>query len=87
MMSKNKLQTHLEQLHEMALERQHLLMRNDSKHNFDKVKKAKADLEAKQVKKFDQKFRRLFFKFFYSILSKRIDNQFPKSMRLKYLQV
>lgn len=69
----------------MALERQHLLMRNDPKHNFDRVKRAKADLENKQVKKYEYKFRRLFFKFFYSILSKRIDGQFPKSMRLKYL--
>jgi hypothetical protein len=86
-MSKNKLQAHLEQLHEMALERQHLLMRNDPKYNFDKVKKAKHDLETKQIKKYEYKFRRLFFKFFYSILSKRIDQQFPKSMRLKYLQV
>lgn len=47
LMSKNKLQAHLEQLHEMALERQHLLMRNDPKYNFEKVKKAKHDLETK----------------------------------------
>ena len=73
LMSKNKLQAHLEQLHEMAIERQHLLMRNDPKHNFEKVKKAKKALEMKQIKTYEYKFRRLFFKFFYSLLSKRIE--------------
>lgn len=86
-MSKNKLQSHLEQLHEMAVERQHLLHRNDPKYNFDKVQATKEDLENKQLKRYEYKFRRLFFKFFYSLLSKRVDSQFPKSMRLKFLQV
>jgi hypothetical protein len=48
-------------------------MRNDPKHNFDKVKKAKKALELKQIKTYEYKFRRLFFKFFYSLLSKRIE--------------
>ena len=86
-MSKNKLEAHLSQLHEMAIERQNLLHRSDPKYNFEKVEQIKKDLDAKQLKKYDYKFRRLFFKFFYSLLSKRIDAQFPKSMRLKFLQV
>jgi len=58
----------------MALERQHLLHRNDPKYNFDKVEPVKHDLNSKQIKKYDYKFRRLLFKFFYSILSKRIES-------------
>lgn len=73
LMSRNKLELHLQQLHEMSIERQHLLQRNDPKHNFDKVMNTKKDLDSKQVKKYEYKFRRLFFKFFYSLLSKRID--------------
>ncbi len=71
----------------MAIEKQQLLHKNDAKYNFDKVEKIKKDLANKQVKRYEYKFRRLFFKFFYSILTKRIEAQFPKSMRLKFLQV
>ena len=84
-MSKNKLEKHLEQLHEMAIEKQRLLNKDEPKYNFDKVVKIKMDLESKQIKRYEYKFKRLFFKFFYSLLTKRIDNQFPKSMRLKFL--
>jgi len=74
LMSKNKLEAHLGQLHEMAIERQQLLHRNDSKHNFEKVIAIKKDLDTKQLKRYEYKFRRLFFKFFYSLLTKRIDS-------------
>lgn len=87
LMSKNKLEAHLAQLHEMAEEKQRLIHRDDPKYNFKKVEQTKRDLDAKQLKRYEYKFRRLFFKFFYSLLTKRIESQFPKSMRLKFLQV
>ena len=84
-MSKNKLEAHLKHMHEMAEEKQRLIHREDPKYDFKKVEGIKNDLDAKKHKRYEYKFRRLFFKFFYSILSKRIDTQFPKSMRLKFL--
>jgi hypothetical protein len=86
-MSRNKLETHLKQLHEMAEEKQRLVHRADPKFDFRKVEAAKRDLESKNFKRYEYKFKRLFFKFFYSILSKKIEGQYPKSMRLKFVQV
>ena len=47
LMSKNKLEAHLKQMHEMAEERQRLVHREDPKYNFKKVDQTKEYLNAK----------------------------------------